>query len=148
MPDMVSVIFDRWDRFPSDHEYGEVIDRRLDRIAGGGINRNGPDPRVPIQGFAASLELHETGPVFVLDPSDLSKLTPILDDIRAMARDWANRSSGGQPTMLSMEVRYGPVAAGTGEYYPWQRIKVTTDPLTLAEHIDELIEFVVRIGRA
>jgi hypothetical protein len=107
MADLLSVIFDRWDRHPNMHEYGKAIDHRLDRLAGGSdqIRRGGPDPRVPIRGFAAKLELHETGPIFLLDPSDLPALAPLLDDVRAMARDWANRSTGGEQKMLRVKIR-------------------------------------------
>lgn len=153
MSDVLSVIFDRWDRYPDVHEYGQAIDGRLDRLAGGGdrLQRAGLDPRVPIKGFAAQLELHETGPIFLLDPTDLAALAPLLDDVRAMASDWAKRSTGGQEAMLKVKVRYGPTAAESGafnEQQSWQRVKVTTDPLTVAEHLDELIDFVLRTGRS
>lgn len=153
MTDVLSVIFDRWDRHPNIHEYGKAIDRRLDRLAGGSdqIRRDGIDPRVPIRGFAARLELHETGPIFLLDPGDLTALSPLLDDVRAIARDWANRSTGRGERMLRVKLRYGPAASKGGvpdEYYSWQRVKVTTDPLTVADHLDELIEFVLRTGRS
>lgn len=151
MSDVLSVIFDRWDRHPSSHEYGEAIDRRIDRLAGGSdqVMRLGPDPQVPIKGFAARLELHETGPIFLLDPSNLPTLTPLLDDVRGMALDWAKRSTGGQQKMLTVNIRYGPEASKLGvtdQYYSWERVKVTTDPLTFAEHLDELIEFVLHMG--
>jgi hypothetical protein len=153
MADVVSVIFDRWDRHPSIHEYGRTIDRRLDRLAGGSdqVPRGGADPRVPIRGFAARLELHETGPIFLLDPDKLPTLTPALDDVRAIARDWAKRSTGREPKMLSVMVRYGPAAipgAVLDAHSSWERVKVTTDPLTVAEHLDDLIDFVLRMGGA
>ena len=149
MCDVLSVTFDRWDRHPNTHEYGEAIDRRIDRLAGGSdrVGRGGPDPQVPIKGFAAKLELHETGPIFLLDPSNLPALTPLLDDVRAMAREWAKRSTGGQQRVLSVQIRYGPEASDAPDrYYSWERVKVTTDPSILAEHLDEFIEFVLRIG--
>lgn len=151
MSEVLSVIFDRWDRHPNMHEYGEAIDRRIDRLVGGNnpVRRDGPDPQVPIKGFAAKLELHETGPIFLLDPSNLPALTPLLDDIRGMALDWAKRSTSGEQKMLRVKIRCGPEASKLGvadEYYSWQRVRVTTDPLTLATHLDELIEFVLRIG--
>jgi len=152
MADVLSVIFDRWDRHPSMHEYGRVIDRRLDRLAGGDrVPRGGADPRVPIRGFAARFELHETGPIFLLDPDKLPTLTPVLDDVRAVAHDWAKRSTGREPKMLSVMVRYGPAAIVGGmfdDYSSWERVKVTTDPMTVAEHLDDLIDFVVHMGRA
>jgi hypothetical protein len=151
MSDVLSVIFDRWDRHPNIHEYGEAIDRRIDRLVGGSdqVRRVGPDPQVPIKGFAAKLELHETGPIFLLDPSNLPTLTPLLNDVRAMALDWAKRSTGGEQKVLRVKIRYGPEASKPGvtdEYYSWERVKVTTDPLTLAKHLDELIEFILRMG--
>jgi hypothetical protein len=151
MSDVLSVIFDRWDRHPNIHEYGEAIDGRIDRLVGGcdRVRRGGPDPQAPIPGFAARLELHETGPIFLLDPNNLPTLTPLLDDVRAMALDWANRSTGGGQKVLRVKIRYGPEASklgGTDEYYSWERVKVTTDPLTLAKRLDELIEFVLRMG--
>jgi hypothetical protein len=84
MTDVLSVIFDRWDRHPSMHEYGRTIDRRFDRLAGGGnqVPRGCADPRVPISGYAACFELHETGPIFLLEPDKLPSLTPVLDDVR------------------------------------------------------------------
>jgi hypothetical protein len=110
MSDVLSVIFERWDRHPSDHEYGEAIDRRIDRLAGGSdqVMRLDPNPQVPIKGFAARLELHETGPIFLLDPSNLPTLMPLLDDVRGMALDWTKRSTGGQQKMLTVNIRYGP----------------------------------------
>jgi hypothetical protein len=151
MSDVLSVIFDRWDRHPDIHEYGEAIDRRLDRLAGGShlVGRHGGgDPRVPIQGFAATFELHETGPIFVLDPGDLPALRPLLDEVRGMAIDWARRSTGGGRQMLQVKIRFGPAAAVSvaDEYYSWQRVMVTTDPLTFASHLDELVDFVLRTG--
>lgn len=52
--------------------------------------------------------------------------------------------------MLSVNVRYGPPASQReffDEHYAWRRVKVTTDPLTVAEHLDELIDFVLHMGR-
>lgn len=151
MADVLGVIFDRWDRHPDVHNYGDAIDRHLDRLAGGPerLDRHGPDPRVPVRGFAARLELHETGPIFLLDPGELPALAPVLDDVRAIAREWAKRSTGSEPRMLSAMIRYGPAVskgAVPDEYNSWQRVKVTTDPVTVAEHLDELIEFVLRVG--
>ncbi len=153
MSDVLSVIFDRWDRHPDSQAYGEAIDRRIDRLAGGSdqVRRIGPDLQVPIKGFDARLELHETGPILLLDPGNLPALAPLLDDIRGMALDWAGRSTGGQPKMLMVSLRYGPEASKLGvtdQYYSWERLKVTTDPLTFAKHLDGLIEFVVRMGRS
>jgi hypothetical protein len=153
MSDVLSVIFDRWDRHPDIHEYGESIDRRIDRLVGGSdqVRRVGPDPQVPIKGFAAKLELHETGPIFLLDPSNLPALTPLLEDVRGMALDWAKRSTGNGPKVLRVKIRYGPEASKlnvTDEYFSWERVKVTTDPLTVTKHLDELIEFVLHMGTA
>jgi hypothetical protein len=65
-----------------------------------------------------------------------------------MALDWAKRSTGGQQKVLRVKIRYGPEASKlvTDEYYSWERVKVTTDPLTFANHIKELVEFVLRMG--
>ncbi|HET8621263.1 MAG TPA: hypothetical protein VFM27_19990 [Acidimicrobiales bacterium] len=78
---MLSVIFDREDRHPRIHEYGQAIDRNLDRITGGG-----PGQPEQIIGFEGRVERHETGPICLLDPSDPKALDPRLDDVRAMAR--------------------------------------------------------------
>ena len=145
MADVLSVIFDRVDSHPGVHEYGRAIDRHLDRITGGGSGQS-----EQTIGFPGRVERHETGPIFILDPSDLTALAPLLDDVRAMARRWAKRSTGGEPKMLTVNVRYGP-AAGKREYFDehraWRRVTVTTDPLTVAEHLDELIDFVLHMGR-
>lgn len=148
MSDVLSVIFDRQDRSPSMHEYGEAIDRHLDRLAGGGdrLHRAGPPPRAPIVGFAAYVEVHETGPIFLLDPGDLPALAPLLDDVRDLARAWARRSPPGGPNTLQVRIGYGPRADPGDEYYAWKRFLVTTDPATVAARLDELIAFVVRMG--
>ena len=147
--DVLSVMFDRWDRHPGMHEYGDTIDRRIDRLAGGGGNfdRRGPNPVVSIQGFAAKMELHETGPIVLIVPADLPSLRPLISELREMARDWAERPVGASDPPAAVSIRYGPVANTVPhQIHSWQRARLTTDPLTVSQHLDELLSFVRRIG--
>jgi hypothetical protein len=51
-----------------------------------------------------------------------------------MVLDWAKRSTGNGPKVLRVKIGYGPEASKlnvTDEYSSWERVKVTTDPLTV-----------------
>jgi hypothetical protein len=148
--DKLVIVFERSDRHPGIERYGSAIDRHVDELVGGRskLDASGPGHRRRVKGFSAMIELHETGPIFILEPSDLRDQAPLLETIRQMARAWATRSTGGQPNVPEVSVRFGPVDAEgyPGTHYDFRRIKVTTEPLTVAERLDELIAFVMGGG--
>lgn len=149
MPDLLSIVFERSDRYPSSEEYGPEIDRRLQRMVADRTqlaHHTVGSPRVEIRDFKVQLEIHETGPIFLFPPERLGQLTPFFAVVREMAREWVLRDTGGSPIFDApkMSIRYGPYEPERSDAsWQWRRMKITTDPLTAADRLDELIAAVL-----
>ena len=137
MSDVLSIVFFRWDRHPDSERYGAEIDRRLAEVTDGDPKPM-PDgsAEAPIDGFKGMVEWHESGPIFRLDPAGLP--APILHEVRAIVRDWADRDTGHEAKTLEVSICYGTKET--------ERVRVTRDPASAYEDFDELVRQVLREG--
>jgi len=149
MSDVLTVAFTRRDRHPNSRSYGEHTDQRLQNMTGRARSEDDTEPsRTPLPGFPATVEYHESGPVFLFEPDRLHEVEPIIDGLKALAAEWAERSTGHEPRDLSVRIRLGPESESVYQSpWEWSPISVTLDPAKLPILFGEVVGFVSEMAK-
>jgi len=146
LTDYLSIIFDRSDRYPGMHEYGAATDKAVADLVGGQQNFDltKPNPRAKLIALRGEVELHETGPIIVVEANRAANLEQLHPALRQMATDWGRRSAPDEEVQPKISVRLGPPPEWPHELYSAVgRVKVTVDPQVVVHRLDEVISWVM-----